>query len=785
MTKSRAINLLLRLKDLASGPLDRVRDRLERTKASAQALKARIGELAAQGAKLAALGAALAGLTIGGVAQAGGFQTSMAEISTLVDTNVVNMGALSDEVKRLSMQFGSMPTDTARGFYQTISAGFGDAGDATQLMTTALKLGRGGITDTYTAVDGLTSVINAFGVGAGQATAVSDSMFVAMRMGKTTIGELAGHLGQVAPLAAAAGVGIDEMNAAVAALTLGGKNTSEAVTGVRGMLAAVIKPTSEATKRAQQLGIDFSTAAIRSMGFANWLQVVADKTKGSDTELGILFGEVEGLGAALSLTGKQSGQFAGILDAMAGKAGATQTAFEKVDATIRTAYDKAKAKAIISVTNAFETLLPAATEVLSVVGRLLTRFAAFAAAHPTLMKTVLLLVAGAGAALMVAGAVLTAAAGVLSLKLAFLAVKIAVLSVGKALLTLLANPVGLVIAGVVLLGIGLYMLYKKSETFRSIVHRVGAALKAVFMPVLRATAAGAKVVGAALGDAWHTVAAYTRDVWPVVQQVLGRVGKFLYAYFIPAVAFLKGYITFAWGMLKVLTVASWEFLKLTIGAVWKGIVAMVKIGWAIISGTFKAALQILSGDWSGAWATIKGMFVDVWDGIKDYFGAIGGWFAGLDDIFLAAGKGLITAFKEGLLAGWTSFKTSFLQVLNWISDHLTHSDARRGPLSDLTASGAALWPTFARGLDARRAAVLEPLENVLARMGESLREAPQRGETRAPRTRRAALPRLTGAGNRVGTINVVVNGGSRGVERDVERALARVLDRYSYEVGRA
>lgn len=784
MGNNRIINLLLRLKDRMSGPLDSVRRKIDQTKQAAQALKTKIGELAGQGAKLAALGAALAGVLVGGVAQASGFQTSMAEISTLVDTNTTNMGELAAQAKKLSVEFGSMPTDTAKGFYQTISAGFGETTAATQIMTTSMKLARGGITDTYTAVDGLTSVLNAYGRGADQATAVSDSMFIAMKMGKTTIGELSGSLGQAAPLAAAMGMSIDELNAAVAALTLGGKKTAEAVTGVRGMLTAVIKPTAEATKHAKQLGIDFTTAGVRGAGgFAKWLDIVRQKTKGSDVDLGILFGDVEGLGAALSLTGKQSGQFANILEAMGNKAGATQAAFEKMSATTSAAWDKAKAKAMVGIINAFETIRPAATDLLNIVADLLTKFSEWAEANPEIMKTALMLVAGAAAALMVAGAVLTAAAGVLSLKLAFISMKIAVLSIAKAFLWLLANPVGLVIAGLVLLGVGLYLLYKRSATFRDIVHKVGAALKSFFAPILNSIVTGAKALGSAIAGAWDSVAAYTRDVWPMVKQVLAGVGKFLYAYFLPAIAFMKGYITFAWAAIKVVTAAAWEYVKLTIVTAWNLIKAVVKIGWSIVSGLFKAGLQILTGDWSGAWTTIKQMLINVWDGIKDYFGAIAGWFSGLGTIFYNAGAGLITAFKDGLLSAWGALKGGVTKIVGWIRELLPGSDAKTGPLSDLTASGAALWPTFARGMQMRRTAVLDPLRNVLARMTDDMSEAPQRASA-SNRPRRASLPRLAVGGNRVGAVNIKIENGGPGVEREVERALARVFNRYSYEVGR-
>jgi len=114
------------------------------------------------------------------------------------------MKALGDAVGDQSKAFGSMPTETAKGFYQAISAGASSVEQATEAMTAANKLAIGGVTDIETAVDGLTSSMNAYGGEAGSFTDISDSMFTAVKAGKTTIGELANSIGAVAPLAAQA-----------------------------------------------------------------------------------------------------------------------------------------------------------------------------------------------------------------------------------------------------------------------------------------------------------------------------------------------------------------------------------------------------------------------------------------------------------------------------------------------------------------------------------------------------------------------------------------------------
>jgi TP901 family phage tail tape measure protein len=288
------------------------------------------GSIVAATAAALALGSAFVAATRASTA----FQTKMAEVSTLVDTTVFDMDRLRSAILEQAAAFGADPVGTAGAAYQIISAGASNAADAVNTLDVANRLAIGGVTSVEIAADGLTSVVNAYGSGALSAADASDAMFVAMKMGKTTIGELASNLGQVTPLAAQMGVTFDEVTAAVAALTKGGVSTSTAVTGVRAILAAVAKPTKEAADEAARLGIEFDTAAVKSMGFSNWLQHVLEKSGGSTDSLALLFGGVEALVPMLALSGQAGVDFIATMEEMKNKGGASAEAYEKIANTM-------------------------------------------------------------------------------------------------------------------------------------------------------------------------------------------------------------------------------------------------------------------------------------------------------------------------------------------------------------------------------------------------------------------------------------------------------------------
>jgi TP901 family phage tail tape measure protein len=260
------------------------------------------------------------------------FDDAMAEVSTLLD-DTSSLDGLSASVRDMAKAYGGTAPQQAKALYGIISAGASDAATAQSQLAAANKLAIGGVTDIETAADGLTSALNAYGAAVAGADAVSDAFFVAMKAGKTTIGELSGSIGAVAPLAATAGVSLDELLAGTAALTTSGLKTSEAMTALRAVLSGVIKPTSEAAQAAAAMGMQFDSAALKSKGLSGFLQDIAEKSGGSQDKMAKLFGSVEALGGVLALTGNQSQKFADTMEAMESKVGATNAAFEKMGDT--------------------------------------------------------------------------------------------------------------------------------------------------------------------------------------------------------------------------------------------------------------------------------------------------------------------------------------------------------------------------------------------------------------------------------------------------------------------
>lgn len=365
------------------------------------------------------IGLTLPLLAVGGasVSMSRDFQTAMAEVSTSLE-DVSGLPVLTQQVKDLSREFGGAPITNAKALYDIVSAGITDTAEATNLLTAANKLAVGGVTDVAVAADGLTNIINAFGKEAGTVTEISDAMFVSMRDGKSTIADLSSNIGKVAPIAAEAGLSLDSILAATAVLTKGGITTSQAMIGLKNVINSVVKPTSEASAAAQAMGLDFSTAALTSKGLAGFLQDVAEKTHGNVDQMALLFGGLKGLLPVLTLTGKGAGDFATILGNMERKAGATDSAVDKMSATAGVKLNKALASLKVSGIELGDKILPKVAELAEKVTQLSDNFLEMSDSSQTMVLAI-------GGVLLVLGPMLTLIGNIIK-GLAFL--KIALLA---------------------------------------------------------------------------------------------------------------------------------------------------------------------------------------------------------------------------------------------------------------------------------------------------------------------------------------------------------------------
>ena len=275
-----------------------------------------------------------------------------------VRTLGVDSKALEGNLLGLSQKLGGLYSQTQllAASYDVASAGFANAADNAKVLEAAAKGATGGLSDINTVGNAVTSVLNAYGKSADEAASLVDGFIQTQNDGKIILNEYAGLIGRLAPTAKAAGVGINEMNAAIATITAQGVPVEATFTGLNQALVSILKPSQEAEELAKSLGIQFNEAGLRAKGFGGLLEEVKTKTGGSTTQLVKLFGSVDALKAILPLVNDDLVKYNQNVVKQANASGVAEKATQELGGTVSSEISK-MINQIGNLTRALDTVL--------------------------------------------------------------------------------------------------------------------------------------------------------------------------------------------------------------------------------------------------------------------------------------------------------------------------------------------------------------------------------------------------------------------------------------------
>ena len=290
------------------------------------------------------------------------YETSLAKVGTIADLGKLSIQKLGSQITDMSNTIGIAATDIAEATYQAISAGQ-DTANAVEFAGQAAKLATAGFTSTTSAVDILTTTLNAYGLSADQATHVSDVLLTTQNLGKTSVDELSSSMGRVIPLAAAYNVSVENLSSGLAVMTANGIATAEATTYTKSMLNELGDTGSSVGKiLQQQTGKSFAQLSADGKSLGDVLQVLYDSVGGDSTAFAGLWSSVEAGTGALSLASGGADKFNGVLAQMVDSAGATDTAYQTMTDTFQHSMESLQTTAENLSIDLFEAMEPGLME---------------------------------------------------------------------------------------------------------------------------------------------------------------------------------------------------------------------------------------------------------------------------------------------------------------------------------------------------------------------------------------------------------------------------------------
>lgn len=540
------------------------------------------------------------------------FEDAMAKVNTIADTTEVPLAELEKSILALSNQTGISSTEIADNVYDAISAGQ-KTGDAVNFVSNSTKLAKAGFADAGSALDVLTTIMNAYGLEAGEVNRVSDVLIQTQNLGKTTVGELSSTMGKIIPTAKANGVALEQVAAGYAIMTANGVATAESTTYMNSMLNELGKSgTKVSDTLKEKTGKSFQELMQGGASLSDVLQVVSDSAKEQGLAFGDLWGSAEAGKAGLVLLGDSASVFNGTLEQMKNSTGSTQTAFDKLQTnsnTIKIALNQLKNTAIEFGSAVMSVLAPVLTALADKIQAFTTWFSGLSDGTKKMIVIIAMVVAAIGPVLIVVGKIATGISAVMSL------------------VSVIAPAISSLIP---------------------VIASVGAPILAIIAVIVAVIA-----IGKLLIEHWDEIKAACINIWNAVKEFFAGLWEGIKVTASAAWTAISTFFTSIWTGISTVAQTIWNGIATFFSTLWEGIKTLFQTVLTVISTIVTTYFNIYKTIITTVLTVIQTVFTTVWDAIKTVVTTI------------------VTAVQTFLTTAWTAIQTVITTVLNAIGNIVT------------------------------------------------------------------------------------------------------------------
>ncbi len=638
---------------------------IDKTSKKASDLAKTVGNAVSNaGTKITSIGKALApvSLAVGGaltasVKGASDFQNSIAKVSTLIDTSEVSVSDLSKTFLDLSNETGKSATELAEAGYQALSASvpIEKLGTFTKEATNLAKVG---FTQASTAVDVMTTAINAYGLSADDANKISNNLVKTQNLGKTTVDELAYSMGKIIPTASSMNVNLDNLSAVYVSLTKQGIATAEATTYANSMFNELgDSGTIVGGILKDKTGKSFQELMASGMSVAEVLHITKDYANETGTNFNELWGSAEAGKSAIALLNGGVDEFNGTVATMADGTDVVAEGLEKLETPsvkVQKALNRAKNSGIELGTSFMSALAPTIDKVCGVVEKATTWFNSLDDKTKTMIATIMSVVAVASPVLIVGGKLLSGVGSFIT-KLPKLVSKVKNVAGGFSKLfgILKANPIILVITLIAGLVAGFIHLWNTSEEFRNFWINLWNNIKEIVSTCVDAVVGFFTGLWTDIVSIFNSIKEALTTAWETIKNVVQVAVMFI-------VEIIKGAFT----LITLPFQFIWENCKETIISAWEKIKSVVTTGINAVKSVITTVMNAIKTVISSVWNSIKSVITSVVNAIRSV----------ISSVFNAV-KSTITNIMNGIRSTfstvWNSIKSVVSGAVNGVKSTIS------------------------------------------------------------------------------------------------------------------
>lgn len=281
--------------------------------------------------------------------------------------------------------------------------------------------------------------------------------------------------------------------------------------------------------------------------------------------------------------------------------------------------------------------------------------------------------------------------------------------------TFLGGPVGITIGIIALLTTGFITAYKKSETFRNFIHKLGEKLKEVFFGIVDFIKPGLDAVLNFFGEIKSQITGFMNAEGSQLTAAFQNIGS--------VISIVAGAI---W------TAVKWAFEKIlsVIKFVMPLALAIIKMVWENIKGVISGALKIIMGLVQVFSGLFTGNFSKMWEGVKNIFsGAIQFVWNLLQLMFWGRiVKGVVSfakLFGNTIRGMWGNVKNIFSTVIKWIVDFVKNrftsmSNTTRNIFNGIQNIANRIWNAILNLLRTIITAIFNVVRNIFTNMRNTI-----------------------------------------------------------------
>jgi len=260
----------------------------------------------------------LLGVGIASAKMAMEFNHAFTTMRVLVGLTSEEMQGWKEDIHELAIETGRSSRELANAMFFITSAGLRGA-TAMAALEASAKGAAIGMGDTKTIAFATVSAVNAFGIAAEEVDKVVAQLMMTVRYGNLEASTLAPVLGQVIPVASELSVGLDQVGAALAAMTRLGVDSHMAATSLKQILMTILKPSDQAKEALLNVGLSAAglRQELREKGLLSVLMTLRGAMASNEEGLATVFDNVRALTGVLNLMGKNVETTKMIFDGMA------------------------------------------------------------------------------------------------------------------------------------------------------------------------------------------------------------------------------------------------------------------------------------------------------------------------------------------------------------------------------------------------------------------------------------------------------------------------------------